>query len=233
MSEKFTSSNEVVWRPASFSVPCHGIAADVFNKNGHPVRNQVGELVIKAPWIGMARGFWKDADRCQETYWSRWPNVWVHGDFAAVDIDGRWYISGCSDDSINVAGKRLGPAEVEYILVAHPAVTEAIAVGVPDPIKGNAVVFYVTSPEATPVESLRDELIEAIITSLGKPLAPCQVIFVGDLPKTSNAKVLRRMIRAAYLGNDLGDTTSLENQNRYQKFSKRNNLWRRDASLVP
>jgi acetyl-CoA synthetase len=129
-----------------------------------------------------------------------------------VDSDGQWYILGRSDDTIKVAGKRLGPAEVESVLVAHPTVIEAAAIGVPDPIKGSAVVvFCVLSPYKPPTDQLRVALINSIITSLGKPLAPRQVFFVSDLPKTRNAKVMRRMIRAAYLGNDPGDTSSLVN----------------------
>lgn len=199
-------------KPCAFSAPCPGIAADVFDEDGNSVRNQVGELVIKAPWIGMTRGFWKDPRRYEETYWSRWPGVWVHGDFAAVDADGMWYILGRSDDTIKVAGKRLGPAEVESVLVSHPAVLEAAAIGVPDKVKGNAVVvFCVLGPEDSPSETLRSELKDLVTGSLGKPLAPKEMLFVSDLPKTRNAKVMRRMIRAAFLGADPGDTSSLVN----------------------
>ena len=199
-------------KPTAFSAPCPGIAADVFDENGQSVRNQVGELVIKSPWIGMTRGFWRDPGRYEETYWSRWPDVWVHGDFAAVDTDGQWYILGRSDDTIKVAGKRLGPAEIESILVGHSAVVEAAAVGVPDDLKGNVVVvFCVLTGGYPPSDELRDELKNSIISSLGKPLAPHEVLFVTDLPKTRNAKVMRRMIRAAYLRKDPGDTSSLVN----------------------
>lgn len=199
-------------KPTAFSAPCPGIAADVFDEDGHSVRNQVGELVIKSPWIGMTRGFWRDPGRFEETYWSRWPDVWVHGDFAAVDADGQWFILGRSDDTIKVAGKRLGPAEIESILVGHPAVVEAAAVGVPDDLKGSAVVVFCVLGEGHPTsDGLREELKRSIVSSLGKPLAPRQVLFVSDLPKTRNAKVMRRMIRAAYLNKDPGDTSSLVN----------------------
>ncbi|HZD55094.1 MAG TPA: AMP-binding protein [Anaerolineales bacterium] len=199
-------------KPCAFSAPCPGIAADVFDEDGHPVRNQVGELVIKAPWIGMTRGFWKDPKRYEETYWSQWPNVWMHGDFAAVDSDGMWYILGRSDDTIKVAGKRLGPAEVESVLVSHPAVVEAAAIGVPDEIKGSeVVVFCVIGPDEPTSEALRTELKELVTAAMGKPLAPQEVLFVSDLPKTRNAKLMRRMIRAAYLGQNPGDTSSLVN----------------------
>ncbi len=199
-------------KPCAFSAPLPGMAADVVDDQGRSVRGQVGELVIRQPWIGMTRGFWKDAQRYIEAYWSRFPDVWVHGDWAAVDGDGLWYILGRSDDTIKVAGKRLGPAEVESILVAHRAVNEAAAIGVPDPLKGQAVVcFCVLRPGHAPSEALRAELIERVARELGKPLAPREVKFVRDLPKTRNAKVMRRVIRAAYLGQDPGDISSLEN----------------------
>jgi len=199
-------------KPCAFSAPCPGIAADVVDENGNSVRNQVGELVIRAPWIGMTRGFWKDPQRYEETYWRRFPNVWVHGDFAAVDDDGLWYILGRSDDTIKVAGKRLGPAEVESVLVSHPAVVEAAAIGVPDEVKGSEVVcFCVLRPGHAPSEALREALKAKVAEGLGKPLQPREIKFVKDLPKTRNAKVMRRIIRAAYLGLDPGDTSSLEN----------------------
>lgn len=208
-------------KPCAFSAACPGIAADVFDENGQPVRNQVGELVIKAPWIGMTRGFWKDPDRYIRTYWSRWPNVWVHGDFAAIDEDGMWYILGRSDDTIKVAGKRLGPAEVESVVVEHPAVVEAAAIGVPDEVKGNAlVVFAVLKPGEEPSEALREELRQRVVKAMGKALAPKAVLFVSDLPKTRNAKVMRRMIRAAYLGQDPGDTSALVNPEAVEEIKK-------------
>jgi acetyl-CoA synthetase len=160
----------------------------------------------------MTRGFWKAPQRYEQTYWSQWENVWVHGDFALVDDDGMWYILGRSDDTIKVAGKRIGPAEVESILVSHPAVVEAAAIGIPDEVKGNAVVaFCVLIPEYEPSETLREALNELVTASLGKPLAPHRILFVNDLPKTRNAKVMRRIIRAAYLEAEPGDTSSLVN----------------------
>ena len=110
-------------------VPCPGMAADVVDGEGNPVRGEVGELAIRQPWPGMTQGFWRDPDRYLEAYWSRLPGVWVHGDWARIDPDGFWYISGRSDDTIKVAGKRIGPAEVESAAVAHALVVEALAVG--------------------------------------------------------------------------------------------------------
>jgi acetyl-CoA synthetase len=199
-------------KPAAFAGPPPGIAADVVDDQGRPVRNRVGELVVRAPWMGMTKGFWKDPDRYLQTYWSRFPNVWVHGDWAAIDEDGLWYILGRSDDTIKIAGKRLGPAEVESVLVEHAAVVEAAAIGVPDELKGQSLVcFCVLRPEVEPSEALSDELKALVASRLGKPLRPEAIRFVGDLPKTRNAKVMRRVIRSAYLGEPPGDLTSLEN----------------------
>lgn len=202
-------------KPGAFAGPCPGIAADVFDEDGIPIRNQVGELVIKAPWIGMTRGFWEDPDRYEATYWSRFKDTWVHGDWAEIDEDGLWFIQGRSDDTIKIAGKRLGPAEVESVLVNHPDVVEAAAIGVPDPIKGNALVCFCVLDEARTEtnlsSSLAAELREKIIRELGKPLTPKEIHFVVDIPKTRNAKVMRRLLRSAYLGEDLGDISSLIN----------------------
>ena len=199
-------------KPCAFSAPCPGIAADVFDEDGKSVRGRVGELVIKAPWIGMTRGFWKDPERYEQAYWSRWPGVWVHGDWAAVDEDGMWYILGRSDDTIKVAGRRLGPAEIESVLVDHPAVVEAAAIAIPDPIQGGALVcFCILTPGSETATGLEGELKGRVVNELGKPLGPRAICFVPDLPRTRNAKVMRRMIRSAYLGQDPGDTSSLLN----------------------
>ena len=185
--------------------------ADVVDADGNPVRGAVGELVVRQPWIGMTRGFWRDRERYFNTYWNRIPGVWVHGDFAAIDDDGLWYILGRSDDTIKVAGKRLGPAEVEAILNTHPAVKESAAIGVPHPIKDQEVVaFCVLNQGYEPDEPLRKTLVELVTSELGKPLKPREIRFVEALPKTRNAKVMHRVIRAAYLDQALGDLSSLE-----------------------
>jgi acetyl-CoA synthetase len=199
-------------KPCSFAGPIPGIAADVFDDNGKPVRGQVGELVVTRPWPGMTQGFWRDPARYEETYWARWPGVWVHGDWAFVDDDGFWFLQGRSDDTLKIAGKRLGPAEVESVLVAHPAVLEAAAIGVPHDIKGEAIVcFVVLKPGGTPSEPLRQELTDHVARHMGKALRPSRVLFAGDLPKTRSAKIMRRVIRATHLGREPGDLSSLEN----------------------
>lgn len=199
-------------KPGSFAGPLPGMDADVVDENGNSVRGRIGELVIRKPWIGMTRGFWKNPQRYLDAYWSRFPDVWVHGDFAAVDEDGLWYILGRSDDVIKVAGKRLGPAEVESALARHPAVQESAAIGVPDEVKGEAVVcFVMLRPNSASHEQVEQELRGLLVNELGKALMPKAIYFVSDLPRTRNAKIMRRVARAVYLGNDPGDVSALEN----------------------
>ena len=160
----------------------------------------------------MTRGFWKGPRPLSGNVLARIPGVWVHGDLCAIDEDGFWYILGRSDDAIKVAGKRLGPAEVESALALHPAVLESAAIGVPDEVKGEAVVcFVMLKPDYEPDEALEAALRGIVAAELGKPLAPKAIYFVHDLPRTRNAKIMRRVIRAVYQGRDAGDTTSLEN----------------------
>src|SRR5579863_394786 len=199
--------------PCAFHGPVPGMDAEIFDEAGAPVRGDVGELVVRQPWPGMTNGFWHDEERYMKTYWSRFPDVWVHGDWASVDDDGFWFIHGRSDDTINVAGKRVGPAEYESALVAHPSVKEAAAIAVPDPVKGEVVVcLVVLRPGAKADEALRKALVERVSSELGKALAPKAVKFVDDLPRTRNAKMMRRVARARFLHHaDLGDLSALEN----------------------
>ncbi|MFN7930843.1 MAG: AMP-binding protein [Blastocatellia bacterium] len=199
-------------KPCAFAAPCPGIAADVVDEHGNSLRNAVGELVIRAPWIGMARGFWQDNERYLNTYWSRFENVWVHGDWALIDEDEQWFILGRSDDTLKIAGKRVGPAEVESILVNHSAIIEAAAIGIPNERKGTAMIVFCVLHEATAAsDKLARELQHLIAAQMGKPLQPEQVCFVPALPKTRNGKVMRRVIRAAYLNENAGDLTALDN----------------------
>lgn len=199
-------------KPCAFAAPCPGIAADVVDERGNPISESVGELVIRKPWIGMARGFYKDPERYLSTYWSRWPGVWAHGDWAMRQSDGQWLILGRSDDTLKIAGKRVGPAEVESLLVAHEAVAEAAVIGVPHDVKGECMIgFCVLGPGHEETQALAVELRDKIAAELGKPLRPEAIHFVPALPKTRNAKVMRRVIRAAWIGQDPGDLTALEN----------------------
>ena len=202
--------------PCAFHGPVFGMDADVVDAEGRSLvsaPSEVGELVIRQPWPGMTQGFWRDDERYLKTYWSRFPDVWVHGDWASVDADGFWYIHGRSDDTINVAGKRVGPAEYESAIVAHKGVREVAAVSVPDELKGETVVcLVVLRPNITESEGLRAELNGRVVEDLGKALAPKAVKFVDDLPHTRNGKMMRRVARARYLKlGDLGDLSALEN----------------------
>jgi acetyl-CoA synthetase len=199
-------------KPCAFTGPVPGMDADVLDESGTPVRGAVGELVVRQPWVGMTRGFWRDPDRYLDTYWSRFPNTWVHGDWAEIDDDGFWFIRGRSDDTLKVAGKRVGPAEVESAAVAHTAVQEAAAVGIPHELKGECVMVFATlKPGQTASDALAEEVRQTIARQLGSALRPERVWIVKDLPKTRNAKIMRRVIRATYLGLPAGDTTALEN----------------------
>jgi len=199
-------------KPCSFGGPNVGVAADVIDAQGASLRGAVGELAIRQPLPGMTRGFWQDPDRYLESYWSRIPGTWVHGDWAMVDDDGYWFIQGRSDDTLKVAGKRVGPAEVESAAVAHPAVLEAAAVGVPHAVKGEViVVFCRLLPGETDDPDLRRSISDRIVEQLGKALRPESVVVIADLPRTRSGKVMRRVARAAYLGIDPGDLSALEN----------------------
>ena len=197
----------------SLGGPALGMDMDVLDPAGRSLlgSGEVGELVCKQPWPGMTRGIWNDPDRYMETYWSTYEGVWRHGDWARVDEDGQWFLLGRSDDTINVAGKRLGPAEVESVLVAHDAVTEAAVVGVPDETKGEAVWCFVVAPGADGPGGLAAELGELVAHELGRPFKPSRILVVDALPKTRSAKILRRAVRAVAVGEDPGDMSSAEN----------------------
>ncbi len=203
------------WRPIKpmgFNTAVPGIHAEVLDSTGQPVREEVGELAVMGPWPGQTKGFWKAPERYLDTYWSRFENIWVHGDWAMLDHEGHWMIQGRSDDTLKIAGKRVGPAEYESAAVEHPAVKEAAAIGIPHEVKGEAaVVFVVLRTEHSPGSELEKAIGETIANRLGKALKPEKILFVSDLPKTRNAKVMRRVIRAAFLGQNPGDLSALEN----------------------
>ncbi len=197
--------------PCSLGGPALGCAVDVVDDECNPVRGVVGELVCRRPWPAMTRGMWKEPERYLETYWSRWPGVWWHGDWASIDAAGQWFLHGRSDDTIKLAGKRLGPAEVETALVAHPAVVEAAAIGVPDELKGETLLCYVVlAPEVEGTDDLAATLRTMVGAALGKSFTPSAVRFTTALPKTRSNKVMRRTIRAVTLGQDAGDLSGLE-----------------------
>ena len=201
-------------KACSLGGPALGMAMDVVDGEGRSVvaSGEVGELVCRKPFPGMTRGFWRDPERYLDTYWRRFPGVWTHGDWASVDEDGYWFLHGRSDDTLNIAGKRIGPAELESAAVGHPGVLEAAAVGIPHEVKGEvAWLFCIPAPGAAVDDGLAVEVGELVAAELGKAFRPDRVVFVSALPKTRSAKIMRRAVRAKALGTDPGDLSSLEN----------------------
>jgi acetyl-CoA synthetase len=196
-------------KPCSLGFPALGQAMDVYGPDGRPLRGEVGELVCTRPWPGMTRGIWGDDERYLETYWRRFPGVWTHGDWASVDEDGYWFLHGRSDDTLNIAGKRIGPAELESAALNDPAVAEAAAIGVPHEVKGEVPWLFVVGKPATVVDPV--SVAEHVSEELGKAFRPARVVIVPSLPKTRSAKIVRRAVRATALGTDPGDLSTLEN----------------------
>jgi acetyl-CoA synthetase len=196
-------------KPVALGFPALGQDMDVVDVLGNSVRGEVGELVCRRPWPGMTRGVWGDDARYLETYWSRFPGVWTHGDWASVDADGYWFLHGRSDDTLNIAGKRIGPAELESAAIGSGIVAEAAAIGVPHAVKGEvAWIFCIVKPG----EERKDERVaDAVAAVLGKAFKPDRIVWVDALPKTRSAKIVRRAVRARVLGKDPGDLSSLEN----------------------
>ena len=200
-------------KPCSFTRPVPGTHAAIFDETGREAQaDKVGELVMRRTPIGLTQGLWRDDKRYIDSYWSTWPGVWHHGDFAMRDGDGYYYLLGRSDDTLKIAGKRTGPSEIEALLLASGRIKEAAVIGVPDPIKGTAIVCVcVLRDESVPRDEVADELSATVMRGLGTPFRPKDIVFTTDLPKTRNMKIMRRVVRAAYLGQDLGDLSSLVN----------------------
>ena len=199
--------------PCAFTGPVPGVGADIVGASGETVATgEIGELVMRTPSIGLTRGLWNDEARYVDSYWSAIPGLWVHGDNASRDSEGRWSIHGRSDDTLKIAGKRTGPSEIEALLTGTGLVQEAAAVGIPDDVKGTAIVCVCipcSGVEDSP--AVRAKLSDAVAAGLGAPFRPKQVVLVSDLPKTRNMKIMRRTVRAACLGIDPGDLSSLVN----------------------
>ena len=195
-------------KAVSVGFPAVGEDMDVVDAEGNSIRGEVGELVCRRPWPGMTRGIWGDDERYLDTYWRRFPGIWTHGDWASVDADGYWFLHGRSDDTLNIAGKRIGPAELESAAIASGIVAEAAAVGVPHEVKGEVAWIF-----CVPNGDVRDDarVAGAVTDALGKAFKPDRIVWVGALPKTRSAKIVRRAVRARALGEDPGDLSTLEN----------------------
>jgi acetyl-CoA synthetase len=205
-------------KPVALGFPALGQDMDVVDAEGQSVRGEVGELVCRNFWPGMTRGVWGDNERYLDSYWRRFPGVWTHGDWASVDADGYWYLHGRSDDTLNIAGKRIGPAEVESAAIGSGIVSEAAAVGIPHDVKGEVVwVFCVANPGAAPDD---EHVTRAVTDVLGKAFKPERILWVAALPKTRSAKIVRRAVRASALGKEQGDLSSLENPESLEEISR-------------
>lgn len=199
-------------KPCAMVGPVPGTGADIVDADGASVGpNVTGELVMRSPSIGLTRGLWHDRTRYLDSYWSRLPNLWVHGDFASRDTDGRWYLHGRSDDTLKIAGKRTGPSEIEALLLATGLLQDAAAIGIPDPIKGTAVVCLCVPRTGIEASSAVQTLSAAVVAGLGGAFRPAKVVLVDDLPRTRNMKMMRRVVRSAWLGEDPGDLSTLVN----------------------
>jgi acetyl-CoA synthetase len=201
-------------KPCAFGGPVPAMGADVVDELGRSVGpGGSGELVLRLPSIGMTRGLWHDPERYIESYWDKIPGLWWHGDRAAIDEDGYWYILGRSDDTLKIAGKRTGPSEIEALAMATGLVAEVAAIGVPNAVKGETVVLVATPSRRVSMDDTERNrmLSDAVVSGLGIPFKPTAVLLVPDLPKTRNMKIMRRVVRAAYLGQSAGDLSSLVN----------------------
>lgn len=208
-------------KPLSVGSRCWGMAVEVWGQDGQPTGGSAGELVCTRPWPSMASTVWRDHERFLDSYFSSWPDVWRHGDRASFDSQDFWTLHGRSDDVMNVAGKRLGPVEVEAAALSVPGIAQAAAVGLPHPTKGEAVaLFIVLAPGESLTESLHDDIVTAVVTSLGKAFAPTHVVVVPDLPRTRTAKTVRRAIRAVALGESPGDLSTVDNPHVLQEFPR-------------
>lgn len=193
----------------TLGAPAPGMAVSVVDEQGRPVRGRTGYLVCTQPAPSMTRGIWNDPQRYLDTYWAQFPGWWSHGDWASVDEDGLWYLHGRSDDALNVAGRKVGPAEVETALTEHPAISEAAVIGVPDDLTGEAIVAFVVARAGQAVTP--DEATQHLIHYLGPTFRPRAVLCVPELPKTQSGKVIRRLLRQRFLGEELGDLSTVAN----------------------
>jgi acetyl-CoA synthetase len=201
-------------KPCTLGGPGLGMDIDIVDEDGRSIRDEHerGYLVARSSNPAMTQSLWSGDERYLTEYWSRFEDVWNHGDWAQMDEDGFWFLHGRADDAINVAGRKVGPAEVEGALIDHGAVNQAAAVGVPDDTTGEAVVAYVILDDGEAAsDDLREELRGHVGAELGKPFRPREVLFVEAFPKTQSGKIIRRAIEGAYTGEDIGDLSSIEN----------------------
>ena len=196
-------------KPCTLGGPAPGMATECVDESGRPVRGRKGYLVCTKPAPSMTRGIWGDPARYIETYWSRFPGMWYHGDWASVDEDGHWFLHGRADESMNVAGRKVGPAEVEQAMLQHSGVAEAAVIGVPDELKGEAIVGYAVAKADVKLDAAA--IAATVVRELGPTFRPREIVVVDALPKTQSGKIVRRLLRQKYLGEELGDLSTVAN----------------------
>ena len=206
-------------KPSTVGIPIPGMDLDVVDDDGNAVRKKNGYLVIKSPWPSMTRGLLNDNQRFVDTYWSRFDNIWFHGDYVYIDEDDLWYMQGRADDVINVSGHRISTAEIEHVLISNENISDAASVAIPDDITGEAiVVFFVAKNKTQKITT--EEIYNFIAEKIGKLARPKIVYEISDLPKTRTGKIMRRVLKSKLLGKNLGDLSSLENAHVLDEISK-------------
>ncbi|UCF49727.1 MAG: acetate--CoA ligase [Thermoplasmatales archaeon] len=208
-------------KPGSATKPLPGLSADVLNEEGASVQDAGGNLVLTNPWPGMLRGIYKNPDRYNDTYWSKFKGIYLAGDVTRKDTEGYFWIQGRADDVLNVSGHRIGNSEVESALVSHPHVAEAAVIGKPHDLKGESITGYVVlKGNIKPSDDLRNELRRHVGHEMGKIARPDEIWFVTDVPKTRSGKIMRRVIRAKALGKAVGDISTLSNPEAVDEIDK-------------
>ena len=197
-------------KPTTVGMPCPGFDLDVVDEKRNSLINQKGFLIIRKPWPAITRGLLGDEDRYIQTYWNQYGDVWFHGDYTVKDSDGLWFMHGRVDDVINVSGHRLSTVEIEQIVSSHPKISDSAAISIPDQITGEAIVVFIVAKESKEV-NLPEQIQSFVSDKIGKLAKPKLVYIISEMPKTRTGKVMRRLLRAKLLGQDLGDISGLEN----------------------
>ena len=206
-------------KPSTVGIPVPGMDLDIVDEDGNPIRGNNGYLIIKQPWPAMTRGLLNDDERYLETYWSKFENIWFHGDYVLADDDNLWYMKGRADDVINVSGHRMSTSEIEHTVISHNKISDAASISIPDELTGEAIVVFFV-PENKKEVNLEADIIEHINKKIGKIAKPKLIFQLSDLPKTRTGKIMRRLLKAKLTGNPLGDLSSLENPDILKEIDK-------------
>jgi len=206
-------------KPSTVGIPVPGMDLDIVDEEGNPIQGNNGYLIIKQPWPAMTRGLLNDDERYLETYWSKFENIWFHGDYVLADVDNLWYMKGRADDVINVSGHRMSTSEIEHTVISHNKISDAASISIPDELTGEAIVVFFV-PENKNEVNLEADIIEHINKKIGKIAKPKLIFQLSDLPKTRTGKIMRRLLKAKLTGNPLGDLSSLENPDILKEIDK-------------